>query len=180
MESALRQDCDSWEVLVLHTDAPALEEPSDAGPAPDERVRHLHLGAGTTSDAAVALEAGRTAAHGEMVGVLAAGDELEPGALAAALMVLDADPALDLVYTDEQWPAPGAEGIVTHLQRAIVIGPIARLELMPVEGDKQSGAASGDALIEAQMPAQQYKDMGLREGDMLVVTPRKARVFVGT
>ena len=113
VESALRQDCDSWEVLVLHTDAPALEEPSDAGPAPDERVRHLHLGAGTTSDAAVALEAGRTAAHGEMVGVLAAGDELEPGALAAALMVLDADPALDLVYTDEQWPAPGAEGIAT-------------------------------------------------------------------
>ena len=81
---------------------------------------------------------------------------------------------------DVQRYAPGAEGIVTHLQRAIVIGPIARLELMPVEGDKQSGAASGDALIEAQMPAQQYKDMGLREGDMLVVTPRKARVFVGT
>jgi sulfate transport system ATP-binding protein len=28
------------------------------------------------------------------------------------------------------------------------------------------------------MPSQQFTEMGLREGDMLVVTPRKARVFV--
>ena len=59
-----------------------------------------------------------------------------------------------------------------------MIGPIARLELMPVKGKEQPGKASGDSLIEAQMPSQQFKDMGLREGDMLVVTPRKARVFV--
>ena len=74
--------------------------------------------------------------------------------------------------------SPGAEGIVAHLERAIVIGPIARLELLPVEGKAQPGTTPGDALIEAQMPSQQFKDMGLREGDMLVVTPRKARVFV--
>jgi len=74
--------------------------------------------------------------------------------------------------------APGAEGIVAHLERAIVIGPIARLELVPAEGYEQKGSASGDAIIEAQMPSQQFNDMGLREGEMLVVTPRKARVFV--
>jgi sulfate transport system ATP-binding protein len=79
---------------------------------------------------------------------------------------------------DVQRYAPGAEGIVAHLERAIVIGPIARLELIPAEGYEQKGNVSGDAIIEAQMPSQQFADMGLREGDMLVVTPRKARVFV--
>ena len=53
-----------------------------------------------------------------------------------------------------------------------------RLELVPVEDHRQSGEPSADNLIEAQIPAQQYRDMGLKEGDMLVVTPRKARVFV--
>jgi sulfate transport system ATP-binding protein len=79
---------------------------------------------------------------------------------------------------DVQRYAPGAEGIVAHLERAIVIGPIARLELIPAEGYEQKGNVSGDSIIEAQMPSQQFKEMGLREGDMLVVTPRKARVFV--
>ncbi|MDB5868160.1 MAG: sulfate transporter, ATPase subunit, partial [Polaromonas sp.] len=35
-----------------------------------------------------------------------------------------------------------------------------------------------DSLIEAQIPAQQFRDMGLKEGETLVLTPRKARVFV--
>jgi sulfate transport system ATP-binding protein len=33
-------------------------------------------------------------------------------------------------------------------------------------------------VIEAQIPAQQFNEMGLREGETLVVTPRRARVFV--
>ena len=70
--------------------------------------------------------------------------------------------------------APGATGLVATLDRAIVIGPIARLELVPVE----SGQQSGGALVEAQMPSQKFRDMGLKEGDTLVLTPRKARVFV--
>ena len=70
------------------------------------------------------------------------------------------------------------EGIVAKLDRAIVIGPIARLELVPVNQQPLAGSPSADNLIEAQIPAQQYRDMGLAEGDMLVVTPRKARVFV--
>lgn len=79
---------------------------------------------------------------------------------------------------DVQRYAPGAEGIVATLDRAIVIGPIARLELIPVDNHQQADNLSADPLIEAQMPAQKFRDMGLKEGETLVLTPRKARVFV--
>jgi sulfate transport system ATP-binding protein len=65
-------------------------------------------------------------------------------------------------------------GIVVQLNRAIVVGPIARMELVPAD-DTQPGS---DNIIEAQIPAQQFRDMGFREGETLVVTPRRARVFV--
>ena len=67
-----------------------------------------------------------------------------------------------------------ARGIVAQLDRAIVVGPIARLELLPengVEGTK-------DGIIEAQITAEQFHALGLKEGETLVVTPRRARVFV--
>lgn len=67
------------------------------------------------------------------------------------------------------------QGIVVRLDRAIVVGPIARLELMPVDGAAHEG---NDPLIEAQIPAQQYHEMAFAEGDTLVVSPRKARVFL--
>jgi sulfate transport system ATP-binding protein len=67
------------------------------------------------------------------------------------------------------------QGIVVQLERAIVVGPIARLELIPAGATQQPGK---DSIIEAQIPAQQYKEMGFREGETLVVTPRRARVFV--
>ncbi|MDP3135908.1 MAG: TOBE-like domain-containing protein, partial [Burkholderiaceae bacterium] len=79
---------------------------------------------------------------------------------------------------DVQRYAPGATGIVVRLSRAIVVGPIARLELMPVDGREGHEGEGGDRLIEAQIPAQQYRDMDLREGETLVATPRHARVFV--
>ena len=63
-----------------------------------------------------------------------------------------------------------ARGIAARLDRAIVVGPIARLELVPVDGSQR--------VIEAQIPAQQYREQGLREGEVLLVTPRRARVFV--
>ncbi len=68
-------------------------------------------------------------------------------------------------------------GIVARLARAIVVGPIARLELVPAE-EGASAAPGSETIIEAQIPAQQFKEMGLTEGDTLVVTPRHARVFV--
>jgi hypothetical protein len=64
-------------------------------------------------DGTTALETARRAATGDLVGVLAPGDELEPGALRGVLTMLAHDPGLDVLYTDEQWPAPGAEGIAT-------------------------------------------------------------------
>ena len=67
-------------------------------------------------------------------------------------------------------------GLVAKIERAIVVGPIARLELRPVETD-QHNPASG-TIIEAQLPAQQFRDLGLGEGDTVVATPRKAKVFV--
>ncbi|MDB5744555.1 MAG: sulfate transporter, ATPase subunit [Polaromonas sp.] len=74
--------------------------------------------------------------------------------------------------------SPGADGIVATLDRAIVIGPVARLELIPVDAHKQTANPSTDTLIEAQMPSQKFRDMGLKEGEKLVLTPRNARVFV--
>ena len=81
---------------------------------------------------------------------------------------------------DVQRYAPGASGIVVNLERAIVVGPIARLELLPVDGAAAAGQPKADPLIEAQIPAQQFREMGLREGEKLVVTPRHARVFLET
>ena len=69
-------------------------------------------------------------------------------------------------------------GIVVQLSRAIVVGPIARLELIPSETTPSTVNAGDEGLIEAQIPAQQFHDMGLREGETLVVTPRRAKVFL--
>jgi sulfate transport system ATP-binding protein len=87
---------------------------------------------------------------------------------------------------DVQRYVPGAgldaegrpRGIVAQLSRAIVVGPIARLELIPVDDHKPADNANPEALIEAQIPAQQFREMGFTEGDTLVVTPRRARVFL--
>ena len=79
---------------------------------------------------------------------------------------------------DVQRYATGAKGIAARLSRAIVIGPVARLELTPTESTQNSDKQTLDTLIEVQISAQQYKEMELREGDMLLVTPRHVRVFV--
>jgi sulfate/thiosulfate transport system ATP-binding protein len=70
--------------------------------------------------------------------------------------------------------ALGATGIVATLERAIVIGPIARLELHRVD----AAAGAGTELIEAQIAAQEFRELGLQVGETLVLTPRNARVFV--
>ena len=74
----------------------------------------------------------------------------------------------------ERW-SPGASGIVVELQRAIVIGPVARLELWPEEPTQDGGS---EPLIEARMPAERFRQLGFREGERLLVTPRRARVFL--
>jgi sulfate/thiosulfate transport system ATP-binding protein len=87
---------------------------------------------------------------------------------------------------DVQRYAPGAgldaegrpRGIVVQLDRAIVVGPIARLELIPSEDHQSAESLGNDPIIEAQISAQQYREQGFKEGETLVVTPRRARVFV--
>lgn len=66
---------------------------------------------------------------------------------------------------------------MVQLTRAIVVGPIARLELIPADDHKPTGDTR-HSIIEAQFPAQQFREMGFKEGETLVVTPRRARVFV--
>ena len=72
---------------------------------------------------------------------------------------------------------PAGEGLLAQLSRAVVVGPIARLELISRAGHQGSGE-NPDSIIEAQIPAQQFTEMGFREGETLLVTPRRARVFV--
>jgi sulfate/thiosulfate transport system ATP-binding protein len=67
----------------------------------------------------------------------------------------------------------GDEGIVAQLSRAIVVGPIARLELIAAEGD----SPSDEQIIEAQIPASQYHEQRFVEGETLILTPRRAKVF---
>lgn len=68
----------------------------------------------------------------------------------------------------------GQSGLVAKLLRAVVVGPIARLELQPLD----TTATGSTEVIEAHLGAQEYAARPLREGDVVVLTPRKARVFV--
>ena len=65
--------------------------------------------------------------------------------------------------------APGADGIIVQLRRAQAIGPLAQLEL---ERDDNA------ELIEAVMPNERFMQMRLKEGETLVVKPRRLHVFV--
>ena len=76
----------------------------------------------------------------------------------------------------QRYTAEPVKGIVAKLVRAIVVGPIARLELLPL-----NAAVSGtDGIIEAHISAQEFKAQDYKDGETLVLTPRKARVFVAT
>ena len=71
--------------------------------------------------------------------------------------------------------ATGAPGIVAELQRAIVVGPIARLELWPLDNRQPEGH---DPLIEAQMSAEKFRELGFKEGEKMMLLPKKARFFL--
>jgi len=64
---------------------------------------------------------------------------------------------------------PGAEGVIAKLRRAHAIGPLAQLDLE---------RADNQQLIEAVMPNELFARHGFREGDTLVVKPRRIEVFV--
>jgi sulfate transport system ATP-binding protein len=64
---------------------------------------------------------------------------------------------------------PGAEGIAARLRRAHAIGPLAQLDLE---------RADNGELIEAVIPNEQYRELALKDGDTLVVRPKRLHVFV--
>ncbi|NHZ32385.1 sulfate/molybdate ABC transporter ATP-binding protein [Massilia rubra] len=64
---------------------------------------------------------------------------------------------------------PGADGIVVKLRRAHAIGPLAQLDLE---------RADNAELIEAVIPNERYRQLALKEGETLVVRPRRMQVFV--
>jgi sulfate transport system ATP-binding protein len=65
--------------------------------------------------------------------------------------------------------ATGAEGIMVQLKRAHAIGPLAQLEL---ERDDNA------ELIEVVIPNERFMQLKLREGETLVVRPKRLRIFV--
>ncbi|CAN7153348.1 sulfate ABC transporter ATP-binding protein [Pseudoduganella sp. LjRoot289] len=64
---------------------------------------------------------------------------------------------------------PGAEGIVVKLRRAHAIGPLAQLDLE---------RADNAEMIEAVIPNERFAGLGLKEGETLVVRPKRLHVFV--
>jgi sulfate transport system ATP-binding protein len=65
--------------------------------------------------------------------------------------------------------SPGQPGIVAVLKRVLVAGPSARLEL---EREDDAG------IIEAEIPSDLHRRLALREGETLLVRPRKTKVFL--
>ena len=76
----------------------------------------------------------------------------------------------DLAVTAD---SAGAPGLLARLDRALVIGPLARLEISP-----SNAPASASQVLEAHMSADEWQRLGLAEGDAVRVLPRKARVFL--
>jgi sulfate transport system ATP-binding protein len=64
---------------------------------------------------------------------------------------------------------PGVEGVVAKLRRAHAIGPLAQLDLE---------RADNGELIEAVLSNERFARLGLKEGETLVVRPRRMHVFI--
>ncbi|HOB67684.1 sulfate ABC transporter ATP-binding protein [Ottowia sp.] len=87
---------------------------------------------------------------------------------------LDAE-AMAFVRPSDLAVAPyvaGAPGLPARLDRALLVGPMARLELTPREHPEQ--------ILEAHLPSDEFRRLGVKEGDTVSVSPRKARVFLET
>jgi len=68
----------------------------------------------------------------------------------------------------ERWVA-GGEGVPVKLRRAHAIGPLAQLDLE---------RADNAQIIEAVIPNERYRELALRDGETLLVKPKRMHVFV--
>jgi sulfate transport system ATP-binding protein len=63
----------------------------------------------------------------------------------------------------------GGEGVAVKLRRAHAIGPLAQLDLE---------RADNAQMIEAVIPNERFRELGLKEGETLLVKPKRMHVFV--
>jgi sulfate/thiosulfate transport system ATP-binding protein len=68
----------------------------------------------------------------------------------------------------ERWVA-GGEGVAVKLRRAHAIGPLAQLDLE---------RADNAEMIEAVIPNERYRELSLKDGETLLVKPKRMHVFV--
>jgi sulfate transport system ATP-binding protein len=73
------------------------------------------------------------------------------------------------IEIDRYLPDIDSDGIVAVIKRAHAIGPLAQLDLQRED--------NGD-LLEAVVPSERYAELGVAEGDRLVVRPKRLRIFV--
>jgi len=73
------------------------------------------------------------------------------------------------IEIDRYLPDIDSDGIVAVIRRAHAIGPLAQLDLQRED--------NGD-LLEAVVPSERYTELGVAEGDRLVVRPKRLRIFV--
>jgi len=65
--------------------------------------------------------------------------------------------------------SPGLEGIAVQLNRLLIVGPVARLELEREDCTE---------IIEAEIPAERARHLRLKTGESLLIRPRTMQVFV--
>jgi sulfate transport system ATP-binding protein len=64
---------------------------------------------------------------------------------------------------------PGATGLPVRLNRLLIVGPSARLEL---------GREDSSEILEAEIPAARARELDLKLGEALLVRPRRMQVFL--
>ncbi|MBA3440154.1 MAG: glycosyltransferase, partial [Pyrinomonadaceae bacterium] len=110
IESVRSQTYPKWQLCIVCDGSlpPAVVAALNRYAAKDARIKVTHGTECSGKSAALANHALRSTS-GEFVGLLAAGDQLAPEALYAVVMLLNQQPAADMIYTDED--EVGADGM---------------------------------------------------------------------
>jgi len=66
-------------------------------------------------------------------------------------------------------PDGGASGLPVRLRRAHTVGPLAQLEVERLDGE---------GVLDVTLPGEQFGDLAPQAGEVLVVRPRRARIFL--
>src|SRR5262249_15778050 len=102
--ASVRPQCyERWELLLACDERLQLEVARKSSEQGDDRVRLVF---GTSAEPAAAFRAALNSARGELFGAIDPGDVLEPSALFELAYAFNRCPENDLVYSDEEVPAP--------------------------------------------------------------------------